>query len=117
MLRGQRLGTLFRAQVCSSGHGQDDAQGELSQRGTQGSEVRQYHRHQLRREYIWRCVLPPSRLSQRCMVDGFNAYLRADGGDAGCWGPCLTMTSHAALGVVRAGVPLLRGWPPLVHSA
>ncbi|KAK8226315.1 hypothetical protein BKA81DRAFT_347342 [Phyllosticta paracitricarpa] len=27
----------------------------------------------------------------------------------GCWGPCFTMTSHAALGVVRAGVASLRG--------
>ncbi|KAI9885539.1 MAG: hypothetical protein M1823_002678 [Watsoniomyces obsoletus] len=27
----------------------------------------------------------------------------------GCWGPCYTMTSHAALGVVRAGVAQLRG--------
>ena len=27
----------------------------------------------------------------------------------GCWGPCLTMSSHAALGVVRAGVPTLKG--------
>jgi NAD(P)-dependent dehydrogenase (short-subunit alcohol dehydrogenase family) len=27
----------------------------------------------------------------------------------GCWGPCFTMTSHAALGVVRAGVAVLKG--------
>ena len=27
----------------------------------------------------------------------------------GCWGPCYTMTAHAALGVVRAGVPVLKG--------
>lgn len=27
----------------------------------------------------------------------------------GCWGPCFTMSSHAALGVVRAGVPILKG--------
>ncbi|KAI9792898.1 MAG: hypothetical protein M1835_007577 [Candelina submexicana] len=27
----------------------------------------------------------------------------------GCWGPCLTMSSHAALGVVRAGVAVLKG--------
>ncbi|KKY26495.1 putative 3-oxoacyl-(acyl-carrier-protein) reductase [Phaeomoniella chlamydospora] len=27
----------------------------------------------------------------------------------GCWGPCFTMTSHAALGVVRSGVPVLKG--------
>jgi NAD(P)-dependent dehydrogenase (short-subunit alcohol dehydrogenase family) len=27
----------------------------------------------------------------------------------GCWGPCYTMASHAALGVVRAGVPVLKG--------
>jgi len=27
----------------------------------------------------------------------------------GCWGPCLTMSSHAALGVVRAGVVSLKG--------
>ncbi|KAK8218522.1 hypothetical protein IWZ01DRAFT_428478 [Phyllosticta capitalensis] len=27
----------------------------------------------------------------------------------GCWGPCFTMTSHAALGVVRAGVTSLKG--------
>ncbi|KAF2452472.1 hypothetical protein BDY21DRAFT_359288 [Lineolata rhizophorae] len=27
----------------------------------------------------------------------------------GCWGPCLTMSSHAALGVVRSGVPTLKG--------
>ena len=27
----------------------------------------------------------------------------------GCWGPCYTMSSHAALGVVRAGVAALRG--------
>jgi len=30
----------------------------------------------------------------------------------GCWGPCYTMTSHAALGVVRAGVTALKGPPP-----
>lgn len=28
----------------------------------------------------------------------------------GCWGPCYTMSSHAALGVVRAGVAVLKGW-------
>lgn len=27
----------------------------------------------------------------------------------GCWGPCFTMSSHAALGVVRAGVAGLKG--------
>jgi cytidine deaminase len=27
----------------------------------------------------------------------------------GCWGPAYTMTSHAALGVVRAGVTVLKG--------
>jgi len=27
----------------------------------------------------------------------------------GCWGPCFTMSSHAALGVVRAGVAVLKG--------
>lgn len=27
----------------------------------------------------------------------------------GCWGPCYTMSSHAALGVVRAGVAALKG--------
>ena len=27
----------------------------------------------------------------------------------GCWGPCFTMCSHAALGVVRAGVAVLKG--------
>lgn len=27
----------------------------------------------------------------------------------GCWGPCYTMSSHAALGVVRAGVASLKG--------
>lgn len=27
----------------------------------------------------------------------------------GCWGPCFTMSSHAALGVVRAGVASLKG--------
>ena len=27
----------------------------------------------------------------------------------GCWGPCYTTTSHAALGVVRAGVATLKG--------
>lgn len=27
----------------------------------------------------------------------------------GCWGPCYTMTAHAGLGVVRAGVPVLKG--------
>ncbi|KAI1500066.1 hypothetical protein F5X99DRAFT_387531 [Biscogniauxia marginata] len=27
----------------------------------------------------------------------------------GCWGPCYTMTSHAALGVVKAGVATLKG--------
>jgi NAD(P)-dependent dehydrogenase (short-subunit alcohol dehydrogenase family) len=27
----------------------------------------------------------------------------------GCWGPCWTMSSHAALGVVRAGVAVLKG--------
>lgn len=27
----------------------------------------------------------------------------------GCWGPCFTLSSHAALGVVRAGVAVLKG--------
>lgn len=27
----------------------------------------------------------------------------------GCWGPCYTMASHAALGVVRSGVAALKG--------
>ncbi|MCJ1449775.1 hypothetical protein MMC28_000103 [Mycoblastus sanguinarius] len=27
----------------------------------------------------------------------------------GCWGPCFTMSSHAALGVVQAGVAVLKG--------
>ncbi|MCJ1355859.1 MAG: hypothetical protein MMC33_005851 [Icmadophila ericetorum] len=27
----------------------------------------------------------------------------------GCWGPAYTLTSHAALGIVRSGVPLLKG--------
>ena len=27
----------------------------------------------------------------------------------GCWGPCFTMSSHAALGVVKAGVVVLKG--------
>lgn len=27
----------------------------------------------------------------------------------GCWGPAFTMSSHAALGVVRAGVAVLKG--------
>jgi cytidine deaminase len=27
----------------------------------------------------------------------------------GCWGPCYTMTAHAALGVVKAGVAVLKG--------
>ncbi|KAK3394134.1 hypothetical protein B0H63DRAFT_517282 [Podospora didyma] len=27
----------------------------------------------------------------------------------GCWGPCFTMAAHAALGVVRAGVAVLKG--------
>lgn len=27
----------------------------------------------------------------------------------GCWGPCYTMSSHAALGVVKAGVAVLKG--------
>lgn len=27
----------------------------------------------------------------------------------GCWGPCYTMSCHAALGVVRAGVAVLKG--------
>jgi len=27
----------------------------------------------------------------------------------GCWGPALTMSAHAALGVVRSGVPILKG--------
>ena len=29
--------------------------------------------------------------------------------DLGCWGPAFTMASHAALGVVRAGVAVLKG--------
>lgn len=28
---------------------------------------------------------------------------------SGCWGPALTMSSHAALGVVKAGVASLKG--------
>jgi len=27
----------------------------------------------------------------------------------GCWGPCFTMSSHAALGVVKSGVAVLKG--------
>lgn len=27
----------------------------------------------------------------------------------GCWGPCYTMSAHASLGVVRAGVAVLKG--------
>ena len=27
----------------------------------------------------------------------------------GCWGPSYTMSTHAALGVVRSGVPVLKG--------
>ncbi len=40
-----------------------------------------------------------------------NLYDRvADLSDStGCWGPCYTMSSHAALGVVRAGVAVLKG--------
>ncbi|KAL8691380.1 MAG: hypothetical protein Q9218_003374, partial [Villophora microphyllina] len=30
-------------------------------------------------------------------------------GYGGCWGPCYTMSSHAALGVVRSGVTVLKG--------
>ncbi|KAK0631989.1 hypothetical protein B0T14DRAFT_502940 [Immersiella caudata] len=30
-------------------------------------------------------------------------------GYGGCWGPCYTVASHAALGVVRAGVAVLKG--------
>ena len=30
-------------------------------------------------------------------------------GYGGCWGPCYTMCSHAALGVVRSGVSVLKG--------
>jgi NAD(P)-dependent dehydrogenase (short-subunit alcohol dehydrogenase family) len=33
----------------------------------------------------------------------------ADVRGTGCWGPCYTMSSHAALGVVRAGVGVLKG--------
>lgn len=29
--------------------------------------------------------------------------------NGGCWGPAFTISSHAALGVVRAGVPILKG--------
>lgn len=31
------------------------------------------------------------------------------GGYGGCWGPAYTMASHAAMGVVRAGVKVLKG--------
>ncbi|KAL8920180.1 MAG: hypothetical protein Q9208_006426 [Pyrenodesmia sp. 3 TL-2023] len=31
------------------------------------------------------------------------------GSYGGCWGPCYTMSSHAALGVVRSGVAVLKG--------
>jgi NAD(P)-dependent dehydrogenase (short-subunit alcohol dehydrogenase family) len=31
------------------------------------------------------------------------------GGYGGCWGPAFTMASHAALGVVRSGVLVLKG--------
>lgn len=40
--------------------------------------------------------------------------------DLGCWGPCYTMSSHAALGVVRSGVAVLKGsfgpFPSLPYS-
>lgn len=36
---------------------------------------------------------------------GIIAMLRSEG----CWGPAFTMASHAALGVVRAGVAVLKG--------
>lgn len=32
----------------------------------------------------------------------------------GFWGPCYTMSSHAALGVVRAGVAVLKGEKDIV---
>ena len=35
----------------------------------------------------------------------------------GCWGPCYTMSSHAALGVVRAGVAVLKGEKSLAHMS
>ena len=34
----------------------------------------------------------------------------------GCWGPCYTMTSHAALGVVQAGVAVLKGGLSFNHG-
>jgi NAD(P)-dependent dehydrogenase (short-subunit alcohol dehydrogenase family) len=27
----------------------------------------------------------------------------------GCWGPCFTMSAHAAMGVVKSGVHVLKG--------
>ena len=41
----------------------------------------------------------------------FDGFASADKllKELGCWGPCYTMSSHAALGVVRSGVAVLKG--------
>lgn len=38
-----------------------------------------------------------------------SVTVAADDDILGCWGPCYTMSSHAALGVVRSGVAVLKG--------
>lgn len=38
-----------------------------------------------------------------------NVELEGELISVGCWGPAFTMASHAALGVVRAGVAVLKG--------
>ena len=48
MLRSQQHVTVLRAKVRPAGHGEDDEQGQLPERGAEGSEVRQYHRRQQR---------------------------------------------------------------------
>lgn len=55
------------------------------------------------------CPLPRNGVFSRDSRD--QRMARADELTVGCWGPCYTMSSHAALGVVRSGVAVLKGTP------
>ncbi|KAK7542576.1 uncharacterized protein J3D65DRAFT_614285 [Phyllosticta citribraziliensis] len=54
----------------------------------------------------WSCVRSETAAFQSSATHLLRCVSNAS---AGCWGPCFTMTSHAALGVVRAGVTSLKG--------
>lgn len=101
MLRGEQHDTLLCIEVCTTGNGEDHEQRELSKCGTERSKVRKHNRCEQYGEHVWWYVKSTTPADRSTGVDR-NDIL-------GCWGPCYTMSSHAALGVVRAGVAVLKG--------